>query len=221
MVNEPQDYAGVANLPAAYEGERMVLRSVGRPDYPAFLRWRTELTDLHIWSSSRRVPTLEEFGTEMDTMLRQSVVLLVIAKEAAQPIGFVQAYNFNQADGWCFFAAYLAPAYRRARYGAEAFMPFVDYIFRNFNIRKIYMDVHEFNMEFLGVALQSGAFVEEGRFREHTWYDGRFWDMVRVALYRDRWASIAEWAKSVLHHEQPVAELLAELQSQRGSAHTA
>ena len=48
------------------------------------------------------------------------------------------------------------------------------------------MDVFEFRVDSLK-ALLEGAFEEEGRFGEHVWYDDRYWDLVRFAVYRGPW----------------------------------
>ena len=163
-----------------------------------------------MWSSSsRRIPTLEEFSNEMDTMLHQCITMLVTNTETGEPIGFVQAYNVNREEGWCFFLAYFPPEYRQQRNGAEAAIAFFDYLFRNFNFRKIYMDVQEFNSDFLSAGVELGGFVEEGRFRQHTYYDGRYWDVTRLALYRDSWDELRELAMRVLVVGEDVAEVFA------------
>ena len=61
---------------------------------------------------------------------------------------------------------------------------FFDYLFTVFNIRKLYAEVLEFNFG----QFASGAehvFKVEGRLTDHDWYDGRYWDMLVLALYRD------------------------------------
>lgn len=208
------------DVPApAYTGESVVLRAVTRQDFATFLGWRSQLTDMRVWTAPTSVPSLEQFTPEMDLIIRQSLLLLVTTKEDGQAIGFVQAYNMNQVDGWCFLAVYFAPEFRRQRYGAEAFLPFVDYLFRHFNLHKIYMEMQEFNMAFYQAAIETGAFVEEGRFRDHTRYDGRYWDMVRVALYRDAWNNIRDWANLVVHDERDGMELVADRQASVNGEH--
>lgn len=138
-----------------------MLRPIGREDYPAFFQWRTDMLNVHLWMSVRRVPTFEEFAAEMDQVLRSAITFLICDKESGERIGFTQAYNMNLSDGWCFILTYLLPDYRWRRHGSEASIAFFDYLFRNFNLRKIYMDVNEFNSGFLNAALQSGL-VEEG-----------------------------------------------------------
>jgi RimJ/RimL family protein N-acetyltransferase len=158
------------------------------------------------------VPTLDEFSAELDNLLRQSITMLVSHKDTHQPIGFVQAYNLNHADGWCYFLAYLAPGYRHQRLGAEASIAFMDYLFRNFSFRKIYTDLYEFNSDILGIATQLAGFVEEGRFREHIWYGDRYWDVIRLAIHRDGWPELRDLADRVLRVGVEIGDLVAEKQ---------
>jgi RimJ/RimL family protein N-acetyltransferase len=196
-------------LPTAYTGRSVLLRPMSRHDYGTMLSWRSDMLDLHVWSSSRRIPTLDEFSNEMDSLMRQTITLMALDKNLGLPAGFVQAYNINQADGWCYFLTYLAPDYRRQRLGAEAALAFFDYLFRNFNLRKIYMDVYEFNSGFLSLATDISGFVEEGRFKSHVWYGDRFWDVVRLALYREAWPEFRDVAERVLQVEDEAAEVVA------------
>jgi hypothetical protein len=66
---------------------------------------------------------------------------------------------------------------------------FIDYIFRCWPFRKLYMEVAEYNVGQFGRGIERIA-TEEGRLREHLWYDGRYWDEVIYALYRDSWQAL-------------------------------
>lgn len=189
----------------AFTGRLVTLRPVGRSDYECFYRWRSDISNVHFWTTLRRVPTVEEFVAEMDQALRPSITFLIVSTEVGDPIGFTQAYSLNLSDAWCFFLTYLAPDSRWKRHGAEASIALLDYLFRNFNFRKIYTDVHEFNSGFVDAALQAG-FVEEGRLRAHTWYHDRYWDQIRLALYREAWPDLRDLALLVLHAGQDVDE---------------
>jgi RimJ/RimL family protein N-acetyltransferase len=174
-----------ASLPASMEGRWVVLRPVAKADYPLFFRWRADVREFHLWSSQRRMPTFEEFTGEMDQLLRHSVTFLVESKRAGHPAGFVQAYNLNLAEGWCFALVYVTKKFRRG-HGAEAYAFLIDYLFRTFPLRKVYVDVYEFN-DYPIKGLLGAGMVEEGRFREHTWFNDQYWDVFRYAFYRDAW----------------------------------
>ncbi|MCI0849645.1 MAG: GNAT family N-acetyltransferase, partial [Chloroflexi bacterium] len=133
--------------------------------------------------------------------------LIAIDKGSRLPFGFLQAYNWNLKDGWCFFQVHFEREQRGNDSCAEAGVALLDYVFRNFDVRKIYMDVYDLNREVLGRALTQ-AFVEEGRFGEHTWHQGQYRDLVRVALYREEWPTVRGRVNFVLDVQAEASELL-------------
>jgi RimJ/RimL family protein N-acetyltransferase len=205
-VNDVRDGGDVA---AAYAGQYVTLRAVSREDYPIFLRWRTDIKELHVWSSIRLVPTVEGFNNEMDLLLSQSTTLLALDTVDSTPIGFIQAFNINPTDGWCMVRAYFAPSQRGHRSCTEAWFAFLDYLLGNFGLRKVYVDLPEFQRGSLEGVIAS-AFSEEGRFRDHTFYDGRYWDAVRLALYRDAWPELRARIWLILEVGAEATGLLAE-----------
>lgn len=69
----------------------------------------------------------------------------------------------------------------------EAAVLFLDYCFRVWNLRRVYLDAPEYNMDqFASVA--TVGFAEEGRMIEAEFFDGRYWDRVFLGISRDRWA---------------------------------
>ena len=192
---------------SAYEGILVALRPLGRADYPLFLRWRVDITELHLWRTTRLIPTLEQFAGEMERLVKQTITLIAVDKRSRLPFGFLQAYNFNLKDGWCFFQVHFEREQRGNDSCAEAGVALLDYVFRNFDVRKIYMDVYDLNREVLGRALTQ-AFVEEGRFGEHTWHQGQYRDLVRVALYREEWPTVRGRVNFVLDVQAEASELL-------------
>jgi RimJ/RimL family protein N-acetyltransferase len=67
---------------------------------------------------------------------------------------------------------------------------FFELLFGNWNLRKIYAEVPEYNLDVVWGAEQS-LFEEEGRLREVEFLDGRWWDQSIGALSRDRWERFA------------------------------
>ncbi len=199
-----------ATLPAAITGRWVVLRPVSRDDFPTFFRWRSNVLDLHIWASSKRLPTYQEFQAEMDRLFSQSITFLVLSKRDGEPAGFVQAYNLNLPEGWCFTLAFTDAKYRRG-HGAEAYAGLLDYLFMNFALRKVYADIYEFNIDSMK-PLKSGGFIEEGRFGQHVWFKDRYWDVVRLAMYRDAWDRFRDQTHMLVRstqEEEDLAERLA------------
>ncbi len=111
---------------------------------------------------------------------------LVVDRRTDEAVGLCMAYRPNFQDGHAYLgAAKFRERDRSPRMIAGTAM-FVEYVFANWDFNKLYLEVPEFN--FPQVARGIGRLFElEGRFREHSYYDGRHWDQLVLALYRDTW----------------------------------
>jgi ribosomal-protein-alanine N-acetyltransferase len=68
----------------------------------------------------------------------------------------------------------------------EAAGLFVNYLFVNWDFRKLYGESVDFNFR----SFKSGRgslFTEEGVLRQHYFYNGEYWDSHILALHRDEW----------------------------------
>lgn len=177
-------------MPISCQGRWVKLRPLSRADYLTFFRWRADIESLHLWSPERRVPTFEEYAEELDRFLNTTVTLLILTGRD-EAIGFVQVYHLSYINGWCRFLIYVDQEHRNRGYVLEAVLLFGDYIFSNFNFRKVYADVFEYNRAVLKM-LRSAGFVEEGCLKEHVFFDGRFWALYHLALYRHDWERLRD-----------------------------
>ena len=206
-----------ATLPPAIVGQTVVLRPPSRDDLLTFFAWRADASRPHLLSQSRRIPTYEEFVGEMERQQRQSIMLVVLDKETNRPIGFVQAYTLNLEAGWCLATVYTEPDYRQATQSTEAYICLLDFVFRRYGLRKVYVDVYEFDLDSMKLLI-AGGFVEEGRFHEHAWFDGRYWDVVRLAVYQAGWGEGRKKVGFLLGVGREAAALLDEQRGAGGPA---
>lgn len=79
-------------------------------------------------------------------------------------------------------------AYWRRGFGQDAVKTLVDYGFRDLNLVKISLQVLADDERAVG-AYRKAGFVEEGRLRDHSWYDGSRHDELVMAIRRQEWAS--------------------------------
>lgn len=68
-------------------------------------------------------------------------------------------------------------------YGTDAMITLLRFAFDQMNLHKVALGVFEFNGRGMTVYRRCG-FVEEGRFREEIYRDGRYWDLVRMSVLR-------------------------------------
>ena len=92
-------------------------------------------------------------------------------------IGYVYNYNFTLRNGRCSIVGVVAKEYRGSGLGVKATISFIDRLFRDYPLRKIYTSVYEYNIESLNANTKAGL-ICEGRLKESKYYQGRYWDTV-------------------------------------------
>jgi RimJ/RimL family protein N-acetyltransferase len=118
-----------------------------------------------------------------ESVLAQFVVERVQSQE---PLGLVAVTSPNFRDGFAYVSALSIAAAQGSGLVLEGVLLGFHYAFSTWPFRKIYMEATEGSLQ----AFKSGdgdLFVEEGRLREHAFWNGRYQDLVILAVYRDTW----------------------------------
>lgn len=132
------------------------------------------------WRFRGAVPPFAVF----EQTLHQNVPLqlAVVPREAPQRlVGLASAYNMNFQDGTTFVG--LVTDKRSGAGALEAFALFVRYLFRLWPLRKLYLELPEFNLPQFASAVRTGLLREEGRLRNDRYFDGGYWDQLILAMY--------------------------------------
>lgn len=184
---------------ARLRGTNIALRTITRDDYEFIFRVRTNTEDLFLWSHPRKLRSFPDFVIDLEDSLRSYIdTFLIIADPSGQDqMGFVYSYETSPVDGYTFLAIYLAPSFRGSGFWKDALGIFLEYLFNYLNIRKVYMDIFEFNRISIGLAEAYGL-KEEGKFPSHRWYGDQYWALHRFALYRGQWKDIKSNAGGLL-----------------------
>jgi RimJ/RimL family protein N-acetyltransferase len=182
----------VAGIGPATSGALVEVRPVRRDDLRFLYDMAVSDELSYRWRYRGTLPTFEIFAdTFMDGCLNQAVA---IDRATGEPIGHLSMYNADLRNMIAFLSAVIAPARVGDGSGAEASLLFVSHTLARWPLRKIYMEVPEFTYDGLRTYMNYALGVyltEEGRLREYTYFDGRFWDMIILAADRDQWAGLA------------------------------
>ena len=166
------------------EGTYARLRPVGQSDYAYLYDLSLHAENLARWRYRSATPSPESFVVDLwNGVLAQFVIESAATRERA---GLAVAYNADAANGTVFLGVVLDPAHRRKVWPIEGVLLFLDYLFRNWALRKVYAE----SPEYCAQQFASGSrwlFQEEGRLREHQYHQGRYWDYIHFALYRESW----------------------------------
>jgi RimJ/RimL family protein N-acetyltransferase len=161
---------------------RVRLRPVDPKDIPFLYELATQGKTGERWRYRGATPDPKLFAAQLwDGVLAQ----FIVERSADDcPIGMVCAYNANLRDGYVYLAGVCDPSVQGTGLCAESLLLLADHVFSNWNFRKAYFESASFNYE----QFASGAdvyFEEEARLRDHTFYHGRYWDLIVGSLTRE------------------------------------
>lgn len=161
---------------------RVRIRPVDPSDIPYLYRLATDGETGDRWRYRGATPDPKAFAAQLyDGVLAQFIVERTVD---GRPIGMVCAYNANHRDGFVYLAGVSEASLQGTGLGPEGLLLLADHVFANWSFRKIYFESAAFNYE----QFASGAdvyFREEARLKDHTFYQGRYWDLVIGSLTRE------------------------------------
>jgi RimJ/RimL family protein N-acetyltransferase len=135
--------------------------------------------------------------TFVQTLWHQVLVQFIIEEnrqEDAQSIGHVLAYGPDLRNRHAAVAMVLEPDYFRRGWTLEAMVLLLNYVFTAWEMRKLYMEVIDYNLPQFGSGLDR-YFAEEACLKQHEYAFGRYWDIHILAIYRE---AFFQHAKRVL-----------------------
>ena len=176
---------------AAYNpllGRRVMLRPVAVADLEALRMAEMDGSVISTYRTRGMTPSPEQWAQSFwSGVLAQFVVVRLATGE---PIGMVSAYRPDNRHGTAYLAAYIFMPFQRLAWPMEGLRLFVSYLFRTFPLRKLYGVALDANLDQYRSIL-GGVAHEEGRLRDHEYLDGRYVDLVTLALYREQWTTSA------------------------------
>ena len=100
-------------------------------------------------------------------------------------VGYVYSYEYKIYDGHCKVCIFLNKEYRDVGVGALCGIRFLDELFSNYPLRKIYIDVYDYNKQSLACNLGVG-FVEEGCLKDYRYNNGEYHDLHLLSITREK-----------------------------------
>jgi hypothetical protein len=179
---------------ANLDGRHVYLRTVQPGDYVALQMMETQGEAAMRWRYRGHTPSPEQWlATLWNGVLAQ---FLVISKRTNEPQGLLYAYNTSQQDRHTYFAALKFNLQERSPLMILGTAIFVEYLFKCWDFKTLYMEVPAFNFEQFSSGLGK-YFTIEGRLRDNYICAGRWWDLLILAIRRDDWDHRAQSMLSV------------------------
>lgn len=177
--------------PPTREGRWTVLSPLEKSDLPFLYGLAIDERTGFRWRHAGAVPPFDVFCQNVWNGV--ALQFIVREKKGHQPIGLVQLYNVDHLQQFGYFAAAFIQETHGVGIAAEGIANFISYVFATWNLRKLYMDMPEYNVSQISGVIQRGPLALEGRFTEHSYYQGRWWDRFIFAIHRQKFI---EWMGS-------------------------
>jgi RimJ/RimL family protein N-acetyltransferase len=171
----PMSCKGVELVPILLREAELLHRIAIEPAVSTRVRWHGA------------TPTLGQFLEAIgDGVLAQYAII----DDLDEVRGAVVLSSPNHIEGHCHFSVFTDPAVRGQDVGFRASLLTLQYAFSSWPFRKIYMEVMDRNIQ-PHWHIDADFLVEEGRLREHSFFEGAFHDTVIFAIWRERFREVA------------------------------
>jgi len=108
----------------------------------------------------------------------------MVARDNSDLVGVATLYGIDLLHGWGYFAAVVSPKYQRLPEAYIGLAAVLQSILKIYPLRKIYMEVPEFNLPLIE-SVTRGMGKVEATIPDANFYFGRYWDTIILALYTD------------------------------------
>lgn len=109
----------------------------------------------------------------------------IVTTREQRPIGLVTSFEPDFRNRYAYLAAIADPEWQDSGLVLEGMMVLVDYLFAQFDLRKLYAESLESNFAHYDNGL-GRVFEIEGRLRQHEYINGAYEDLVVVGIWRQR-----------------------------------
>ncbi len=168
-------------------GDKVYLRPLEVADAPAIVPWFND-PDVMRFLLRHQPMSLhaeEEFLRRMPAH-EGDVVLGIVVKEVDRLIGTVGLHPEFRCRSARFGIVLGDKACWDKGYGTTVTRLMVGYAFDTLNMNRVWLHVYEYNPRGVRVYEKVG-FRTEGRLRQETYRDGRYWDVIAMGLLREEW----------------------------------
>jgi RimJ/RimL family protein N-acetyltransferase len=172
-----------------YFGEKIILRAHQKEDIELAANFLNDYEVKKLKTPGTIFPSTyeetEEFFLNKYTKNKESRYGFAIAtKDTNEYIGWCGYLNLNRMNNVAEIGIAIGnKSYWGKGYGTDALNILLRFLFNELNVRKISLDVHDFNERAINSYKKVG-FKEEGRLRQEGYVGGEYCDIVKMGLFR-------------------------------------
>ena len=168
------------------KGVKISLRPFKNNDFEETIHWRDD-KKLRFVGLFHPFPVSNELEKDwceeiVNDRSNKTVYFAIEENEENRMIGYFQLKNIDWISNTCEFSIIIGKESDRGKgYGKEALLLCLQYTFESLNLRKISLDVLVENKTAIALYEKIG-FIKEGIRKKHVFYDGKYWDILLMAL---------------------------------------
>ena len=172
--------------------KKVVLRPILEADIPLLLRWINDPEVTRFLKTYMPMTEADEREWVQNHHKRKPYNIVVMIVVDGVAIGTMGLHNIDYRSRLGTTGALIGEKeYWGKGYGSEAKMLLLDFAFNTLNLRKICSNVIAFNERSLKYSLKCG-YKEEARLKKHHYADGKYWDKLCLAVFREDWEPLWE-----------------------------
>lgn len=168
------------------KGERVDLRAVEPADLPLLAAWLNDPDIMRYWGRPGQTLSLAEVeARERSEAARGNSRKYIVQTKDGHPIGQIDYYDLDWQNRSASVSIMVGdPEYWGGGYGTDAMASLLKYLFRELDLHRVALTVHESN-ERARKSYEKNGFVVEGTLRDWAYFNGRFTNGLIMAVLRD------------------------------------
>jgi RimJ/RimL family protein N-acetyltransferase len=169
------------------KGENVILRAIEREDLKRLHELRRNVELLMFGDGDWQPIPLAAIEKDYDKHLSDEEKAWFVIEVDSKVIGDIGLHHRDQRSRVTAFGVGIYdPEYISRGYGREAIGLLIDWVFRIQNYQRIWLDTWATNERAIR-CYKAVGFTEEGRQRQHIYFDGHYVDVVLMGLLREDW----------------------------------
>ena len=164
----------------------IALRDIQEKDKEMIRQWRN-LPEVGKYMYTDQYITPKQHTIWFQKMMASSRSRYWIIVCDGEDVGLANIYDLDEINRRCYWAFYIASPNVRGK-GVGSFVEYsvMHYVFDELKLNKLCCEVFDFNEAVVNMHKRFG-FQQEGLYREHIFKQGKYYNVVALAILRDEW----------------------------------
>ena len=171
-------------------GAKVALRAIEREDLRRLWELRNDEAVEALAYGPPLPHSMAEIEAWFDKRLQDADAHVFVIEAGGEVVGTCNLRDIDPVNRRAEVGISLSRGASGKGYGSDSIRVLLRLAFRDLNLHKVCLDTLASNEPALR-AYRACGFVEEGRLRQHEWFEGRYDDLVMMGILRDDWVANA------------------------------